>query len=291
MGAAMSGHSQLGIPASVGKEFIEEDPGGKLPERVKDDPEEREPLEQFRIAPGDIELANRVYGPMFGEEEREGEGEEDEWSPEAREAALKARQAKAGSGGHLQLTATPRSSGKAAFKTTAGSHSEVEGHLGKMHSYIKGQNAEPHNVSIHNTRTGEVHHATVSPHGITGRSYGSESFDAPDAITAAGAHQAAHVLLTRHGGSHPGPHADERDQVDPAPGVSRNEQQEMEGYSHPAGEPLPAAAREGDVITHGGIARDAVPEYEHKQVGPPGMTLSELQKANEEFWKQKVPGT
>jgi hypothetical protein len=36
MGAAMSGHSTLGIPASVGKESIEADPGGKLPERSKD---------------------------------------------------------------------------------------------------------------------------------------------------------------------------------------------------------------------------------------------------------------
>lgn len=31
MGAAMSGHSTLGIPKSVGKEFIDADPGGKLP--------------------------------------------------------------------------------------------------------------------------------------------------------------------------------------------------------------------------------------------------------------------
>lgn len=33
MGAAASGHSTLGIPAKVGKEFIAADPGGKLPER------------------------------------------------------------------------------------------------------------------------------------------------------------------------------------------------------------------------------------------------------------------
>ena len=32
MGAAMSGHSTLGIPKSVGKEFIDADPGGKLPQ-------------------------------------------------------------------------------------------------------------------------------------------------------------------------------------------------------------------------------------------------------------------
>ena len=32
MGAAMSGHSYIGIPKSVGKEFINADPGGKLPQ-------------------------------------------------------------------------------------------------------------------------------------------------------------------------------------------------------------------------------------------------------------------
>lgn len=35
MGAAMSGHSTLGIPASVGKEKIQADKGGKLPKRAK----------------------------------------------------------------------------------------------------------------------------------------------------------------------------------------------------------------------------------------------------------------
>ncbi len=35
MGAAMSGHSNLGIPKSVGKEFIDADPGGKLPSSKK----------------------------------------------------------------------------------------------------------------------------------------------------------------------------------------------------------------------------------------------------------------
>jgi hypothetical protein len=35
MGAAMSGKSNLGIPKSVGKEFIETDPGGSLPARKK----------------------------------------------------------------------------------------------------------------------------------------------------------------------------------------------------------------------------------------------------------------
>lgn len=33
MGAAMSGKSNLGIPKSVGKEFIDADPGGHLPSK------------------------------------------------------------------------------------------------------------------------------------------------------------------------------------------------------------------------------------------------------------------
>jgi hypothetical protein len=35
MGAAASGKSSLGIPKSVGKEFIKADRGGKLPARKK----------------------------------------------------------------------------------------------------------------------------------------------------------------------------------------------------------------------------------------------------------------
>lgn len=35
MAAAAAGHSTLGIPKSVGKDFMDADTGGKLPERVK----------------------------------------------------------------------------------------------------------------------------------------------------------------------------------------------------------------------------------------------------------------
>lgn len=35
MGAAMAGHSNLGIPKRVGKEKIAADKGGKLPEHAK----------------------------------------------------------------------------------------------------------------------------------------------------------------------------------------------------------------------------------------------------------------
>ena len=34
MGAAAAGKSTLGIPKKVGREFIAEDPGGKLPKRA-----------------------------------------------------------------------------------------------------------------------------------------------------------------------------------------------------------------------------------------------------------------
>lgn len=37
MYSAAEGKSNLGIPASVGKEFVASDPGGKLPEHVKRD--------------------------------------------------------------------------------------------------------------------------------------------------------------------------------------------------------------------------------------------------------------
>jgi 8-oxo-dGTP pyrophosphatase MutT (NUDIX family) len=168
MWAAASGHSTLGIPQATGKEFAESDPGGKLPEKAKD------------MEAGDWRGLLRGLFKWIMEEKHEEEHEEDwpandDWSPEARAAALEARRAK--SGQHLHVTATPRSSGKAAFTTKAGNHGGVEQHLGALHQHVKKNNLGPHNVSIHNTHTGEVHHATVSPHGISGRSYGTESFD------------------------------------------------------------------------------------------------------------------
>jgi hypothetical protein len=38
MQAAAHGHSTLGIPKSVGQDFAESDPGGKLPKRVRKKP-------------------------------------------------------------------------------------------------------------------------------------------------------------------------------------------------------------------------------------------------------------
>jgi hypothetical protein len=42
MEAAAHGHSTLGIPAKVGKEFSGADPGGKLPQRAKGSPKSRD---------------------------------------------------------------------------------------------------------------------------------------------------------------------------------------------------------------------------------------------------------
>jgi 8-oxo-dGTP pyrophosphatase MutT (NUDIX family) len=87
MFAAAAGHSNLGISPSVGKEFAESDPGGKLPEKVGKD-----------LAPRKWKILKRLFGEWLDEEEAEPEHQTvdgwDEWSPEAREAAAKARQKK-----------------------------------------------------------------------------------------------------------------------------------------------------------------------------------------------------
>lgn len=44
MAAAASGHSTLGIPKKVGKEFMDADPGGKLPEHKTKKRNRREAL-------------------------------------------------------------------------------------------------------------------------------------------------------------------------------------------------------------------------------------------------------
>jgi hypothetical protein len=67
MGAAAGGKSNLGIPPSVGKEMIEKDPGGKLPEKVKDEPaEHQEMAERIRAQSGgkDVEAPKPASGPM-----------------------------------------------------------------------------------------------------------------------------------------------------------------------------------------------------------------------------------
>jgi hypothetical protein len=74
-------------------------------------------------------------------------------------------------GGHLRMSASPQSSSRPSFTTDAGSHDEAEHHLSNLHAHVAGSGLEPHNVSIHNTRTGVVHQAKVAPHGVYKRSY------------------------------------------------------------------------------------------------------------------------
>ena len=79
MWAAAAGHSNLGIPSAVGKEFSQADPGGKLPAKAKD------------LAPGKWSLLKRLFGEWIDEEQAEPEnaafGEtEDQQQPGERRA-------------------------------------------------------------------------------------------------------------------------------------------------------------------------------------------------------------
>ena len=62
MFAARAGHSTLGIPESVGKEFANADPGGKLPAHVGKD-----------MKPEEFSLLRRLLNKFFGEEAKETE--------------------------------------------------------------------------------------------------------------------------------------------------------------------------------------------------------------------------
>lgn len=73
--------------------------------------------------------------------------------------------------GHLHMRAAPETGSKVAFATHAGGHAEVEDHLANLQSHIRDKRLPAHNVSIQNTRTGEVHHAKVGPEGVYKRSY------------------------------------------------------------------------------------------------------------------------
>jgi hypothetical protein len=50
MHAAAAGHSTLGIPQKVGKEFAAADPGGKLPARKKPGAKMKSAFERGRIS-------------------------------------------------------------------------------------------------------------------------------------------------------------------------------------------------------------------------------------------------
>ena len=59
MGAAASGNSTLGIPKSVGKEFIAADKGGKLPARAPN------PRNDHMAQRKDAGLTNEAIGKEF----------------------------------------------------------------------------------------------------------------------------------------------------------------------------------------------------------------------------------
>lgn len=70
------------------------------------------------------------------------------------------------------MHATPASGSGKGFKSEASNKAEVEKHLSGLHAHIKKNNLETHNVAIHNTKTGEVHHAKVNAAaGIYKRTY------------------------------------------------------------------------------------------------------------------------
>lgn len=79
MWASASGHSTSGIPQSVGKEFAEADPGGRLPERAKD------------LGAEKFGVINRALGflkEFFAEEAREPEHEGEDEEPKGRAASV-----------------------------------------------------------------------------------------------------------------------------------------------------------------------------------------------------------
>ena len=61
MWSVASGNSRSDVPQSVGKEFAEADPGGKLPEKAKD------------LAPSKWAMLKKLFGEWISEEEKEAE--------------------------------------------------------------------------------------------------------------------------------------------------------------------------------------------------------------------------
>lgn len=95
------------------------------------------------------------------------------WAKDAgtHEGAIKAAQTR-----KLHITAQSNTGNGKKFRTTANNHAEVEHHLSALHDYVKKNNLPPHNVTIENRATGEVHNATVHSRGIN-RGYAAKAFD------------------------------------------------------------------------------------------------------------------
>jgi len=87
----------------------------------------------------------------------------DEWSPEAREAAAKARGAKS-SGPKLSLSANHPTGSGPKFSAHAGSHEEAEKHMGSMR-----KSHPQHHVTVQHHQTGMAH--TFKPHEKYNRDY------------------------------------------------------------------------------------------------------------------------
>lgn len=101
MRAAESGNSNVGIPRSVGKEFSEADPGGKLPEHAKDD--SAPDINAFgsgniRLGRADAASEHLAQYQAHCADSLRGHPamRDDAWSEEAREAAAEARRKKSG---------------------------------------------------------------------------------------------------------------------------------------------------------------------------------------------------
>lgn len=82
MGAAASGHSNIGIRKSVGAEFIEKDPGGHLPEKARDTP-------FFQVGTAGQTLQGEGYAPVTSQSLEDIERRnEDFWRQRAAERPL-----------------------------------------------------------------------------------------------------------------------------------------------------------------------------------------------------------
>lgn len=154
MGAAASGHSTLGIPKKVGKEFINKDPGGKLPTKKGEngvaggEPPGIDAQTNMSMAEGDDEVSrtvsdiktgykklHRIKGSMDRADLKHGAA----WSPKAKEihatkykpaqTELDAHHTKLKGLGHeysvLSGTATPisKAEGSTSTSNSNGSHS------------------------------------------------------------------------------------------------------------------------------------------------------------------------
>lgn len=120
MFAAKAGNSNIGIPQSVGEEFAEADPGGKLPEH-KSDSGLMDRLDACQAAMDDC--ADRM--DALGKRVDAMCARDDEWSEEARRAAAEARKKGSSGGSSEKWTGhRPKSEEVERSKKTAAAYEE-----------------------------------------------------------------------------------------------------------------------------------------------------------------------